>query len=371
MKFQIESADEDARCGLLTLPHGTVATPVFMPVATLGTIRALSFETLRTIGYKIILANAYHLHMRPSDILIAQLGGLHRFSNWDGNILTDSGGFQIFSLEKHLKVSEAGVEFRSFYNGDVYHITPESILQIQHNLGSDIYMPLDHCTPPHTNYHDAQSAVQRTTDWMVRSIKYAHTHAIPLQNLFAIVQGNFYADLRRESAKQLIELDVGGYALGGLSVGEEAHVFRKILDYAVALLPQKKPRYLMGVGSPDYILEAVARGVDMFDCVYPTRVARNGLALTHHGKLNIKNSRCHADKNPIDTQCRCAVCGRYSRAYIHHLIRCGEIMGAVLLTEHNLFFMYDLLQQIRAAIQAHQFNAFYTAKINIFKQSDA
>lgn len=344
-----------------------------MPVATAGAIRALSFARLSEIGYQIILSNTYHLYLRPGIDVIAALNGLHNFIGWNGNILTDSGGFQIFSLSNLMSINDTELTFRSHIDGSAHSFTPELVVSLQMSLGSDIIMPLDHPTPPGVGYHEAQLALKRTTAWLKRSAVYleqaqreqrersaSDTSAITVrqQQLFGIVQGNFYPTLRTQSAEQIVALDLPGYAIGGMSVGEDQKQFLDILAHTATLLPADKPRYLMGVGTPEYLLHAIDYGIDMFDCVYPTRVARHGVALTTTGKLDMHKSRFRSDQRPLDAHCHCNTCRIYTRAYIHHLSSRREIMAAVLLSEHNLFFINQLCEQARAAIREQRYRSF-------------
>ena len=346
-------AASNARTGVLSLPlRGEVTTPVFMPVATMGAIRGLDFEKLQAIGYRLILANSYHLYLRPGLDVIEKNNGFHEFTQWRHGMLSDSGGYQVFSLEKFVKITDEGVTFRSHLDGSTHALTPEKVVDIQRTLGSDIIMPLDHCTAVNTTRREANAAVQRTIEWLQRSIDHFKQNNSNRDYLFAITQGNFFPDLRAECIEKMKKLDVDGYAIGGLSVGEERGVFADLISQLGPQLPQDKPRYLMGVGSPDYIVQAVGAGIDMFDSVFPTRVARNGLALTHNGRMNIKNSDFIMDTRPIDPQCKCPTCSRYSRSYIAHLTRCNEIMSSMLLCEHNLYYIWELMTQIHSAIQS-------------------
>ncbi|TEB13075.1 Queuine tRNA-ribosyltransferase [Pelotomaculum sp. FP] len=337
-----------ARLGLLHTTHGTVETPIFMPVGTQAAVKTMTPEEVKEVGGRLILGNTYHLYLRPGQELIREAGGLHRFMNWDGPILTDSGGFQVFSLGPLRKISEEGVTFRSHIDGSEHFFSPEKAVEVQEALGSDIAMVFDECAPYPCTHEYALEALKRTTRWARRC---ADTHRREDQALFGIVQGGAFADLRRQSALDLVELDFPGYAIGGLSVGEPKAVMYEMLDVTVGFLPPEKPRYLMGVGSPDCLVEGVVRGIDMFDCVLPTRIARNGTVLTHHGKLVVRNAEYARDFDPIDPTCDCYACRNYSRAYIRHLIKAGEVLGIRLTTIHNLRFIQRLMQEIRDAIR--------------------
>lgn len=343
----------DARVGRLDLPCGPVETPVFMPVGTAATVKAMHHRRLREIGFSIILGNTYHLYLRPGTRVIEEHGGLHGFSSWDRNILTDSGGFQVFSLAALRRITDEGVSFQSHVDGGRHLFTPESVVDAQVSFNSDIQMALDVCTGFGVSEREAADALETTTAWARR----AKRRWIERRDqgyrgvLFPIVQGNFFPDLRRRSAAEIEELDLPGTAIGGLSVGEEPGRFRETLFLTAPLLPQEKPRYLMGIGTPDYIFDAVTAGVDMFDCVFPTRIARNGTVLTRDGRLVLKNERYTHDTDPIDPDCRCAACTGYSRAYLRHLFKTGEMLGPMLATEHNLFFLATLLEGIRESIR--------------------
>ena len=352
LNFELKKVDKKtgARLGVLHLPHGDVETPVFMPVGTQATVKSMTPEELKNdVKAHIILSNTYHLYLRPGHELIKKAGGLHKFMNWDRNILTDSGGFQVFSLGDLRKISEDGVEFRSHIDGSKHFISPEKDMEIQNALGSDIIMAFDECAPYGATYDYVKKSMERTTRWAKRC-KDAHKNT-EKQALFGIVQGGFYKDLRKKSAEDLIKLDFPGYAVGGISVGEPKDEFLDILIYVTPLLPENKPRYLMGVGTPDYLIEAVFAGIDMCDCVLPTRMARNGSALTHKGKVNMLNA-CHTeDFSPLDSECDCYTCKNYTRSYIRHLFKAGEILGARLLSIHNLRFLVNLMENVRQAIK--------------------
>ena len=336
-----------ARAGRLHTPHGSFDTPMFMPVGTQGTVKTLSPEELHTMGAGVILGNTYHLFLRPGHEIVKKAGGLHRFMNWDGAILTDSGGFQVFSLGALRKISEEGVAFRSHHDGSKQFLSPEKSMEIQMALGSDIAMAFDECTPYPADYEYACRSMRLTTRWAKRC---QAVHNREDQALFGIVQGGMYADLRQESAEQLVAMDFPGYAIGGLSVGEPKPLMYEVLEQTVPLLPQNKARYLMGVGTPDCLVEGVARGIDMFDCVFPTRVARNGTAITSQGRVVIRNAAYIEDFTPLDPECDCYTCRNYSRAYLRHLIRCDEIFGLRLMSLHNLHYLIKLMHQIRTAI---------------------
>jgi queuine tRNA-ribosyltransferase len=358
--FRVEAQDPNcaARAGRLTTPHGAVETPAFMPVGTQGSVKALSQEDLETVGASIILANAYHLYLRPGRELIAQAGGLHRFMSWDRPILTDSGGFQVFSLADLRKVSPEGVTFQSHIDGSRHTMTPEKAVDIQIAIGADIIMCFDECTAYPAAYAQAAGSMRMTIDWASRCKTRWQEREAREQALFGIVQGSVYKDLRRESAERLRAIDFPGYAVGGVSVGESKEEMRAVVEWTAPLLPEDKPRYLMGVGPPEDMLDAIERGVDLFDCVMPTRDARNGRLFTSQGKLNIRNQRFQDDFGPIDPACGCPVCRRYSRAYLSHLYRAGEILALRLNTLHNLFFMIHLAAAAREAIVQGRFVQF-------------
>lgn len=352
VKLEIIKKDTktNARLGKLYTPHGVIDTPVFMPVGTQATVKTMSPDELKQIGAKIILSNTYHLFLRPGHELIKRAGGLHKFMNWDGAILTDSGGFQVFSLGDLRKITEEGVEFRSHLDGSKQFLNPEKAIEVQMALGSDIVMAFDECTPYPCTYDYAKKSAELTTRWLKRCKD--TLIAIEQQALFGIVQGGMFEDLRKQSAREITEFDLPGYAIGGLSVGEPKEMMYQVLDYTVPLLPEEKPRYLMGVGSPDALIEGAIRGIDMFDCVLPTRIARNGTAMTRFGKLVIRNAQFADDFSPIDSTCNCYTCQNYSRAYIRHLLKANEILGLRLMTIHNLQFLINLMSEIRNAIEA-------------------
>lgn len=338
-----------ARLGRLHTPHGVIETPIFMPVGTQATVKAMTPEELKDIGSQIILSNTYHLYMRPGHDLIERAGGLHKFMNWDKPILTDSGGFQVFSLGPLRKIKEEGVEFRSHLDGSKHFLSPEKATEIQNALGSDIIMAFDECAPYPADRQYVKNSLERTTRWLERC-KAAHKYP-ERQALFGIVQGGMYKDLREQSAREITAIDLPGYAIGGLSVGEPKEMMYEVLDYTVPLLPEDKPRYLMGVGSPDDLLEGVLRGIDMFDCVLPTRIARNGTAMTSQGKVVVRNASYAEDFTSLDPECDCYTCRNYTKAYLRHLIKCNEILGARLLTIHNLHFLLKLMENVRGAIK--------------------
>jgi queuine tRNA-ribosyltransferase len=349
MTFRVTATDGAARAGVLQTAHGEVRTPAFMPVGTKASVKTLHPDEVRSLGAEIVLGNTYHLHFRPGDELIAELGGLHAFMGWDGPILTDSGGFQVFSLlDTILTVDDDGVVFRSVYDGAPARFTPESVARIQANLGSDVAMCLDVCPPAGVPRVELEEAVRRTTRWAERQ------HAAPRapgQLLFGITQGASDSDLRRRSIEEIAGLDFDGYALGGLSVGEPRALTLDATGWAAPLLPEDRPRYFMGIGDAEGILEVIARGVDMFDCVLPTRTARTGSALTWEGRLNLHNARFARDPDPLDDSCLCPACRRFSRAYIRHLVNQEELLALRLLTLHNLYFVLDVTAQARASIE--------------------
>ncbi len=342
-----------ARRGRVNTPHGIIETPVFMPVGTAGTVKAMKPEDVRDMGAQIILGNTYHLYLRPGHEVVKAAGGLHRFMNWDRAILTDSGGFQVFSLGAMRKISEEGVEFRSHIDGSKHMLSPEKSMEIQNALGSDIMMAFDECAPYPADRSYVKDSLERTTRWLKRCKEY-HKNT-EQQSLFGIMQGGMYKDLRRQSAEEIVELDLPGYAVGGLSVGEPKELMYEIMDDCVDYLPADKPRYLMGVGSPDCLFEGVERGIDMFDCVLPTRIARHGMAMTSQGRINIKNARYERDFTPLDPDCDCYTCRNYSKAYLRHLFKCDEILSSMLMTTHNLHFLVSTMAGIRKAIEEDRF----------------
>lgn len=369
LKFDLlkKDANSSARRGRITLPHGTIETPVFMPVGTQGTVKAMKPEDVEKTGAEIILGNTYHLLLRPGEDIIREAGGLHKFMNWNKPILTDSGGFQVFSLGKMRKISEEGVRFRSYIDGSKHFMTPESSIQVQNALGSDIMMAFDECAPYPADEKYIKKSYKRTSRWLKRCkdelerIKAGEGRdaiTAESQNLFGIMQGGMYKDMRYESAMEIAELDLPGYAIGGLSVGEPKEVMIEVLDDCVSYLPDDRPRYLMGVGTPDYIFEGVERGVDMFDCVIPTRLARHGVAMTSRGNINIKNACYERDFSPIDPDCDCYTCKNYSRAYVRHLFKTNEILCSMLLSEHNIRFLVRMMENIRTSIEQDRFKEY-------------
>ena len=346
-----------ARRGIIHTPHGDIETPIFMPVGTQATVKSMTPEELKEeVKAQIILSNTYHLYLRPGHKIVEEAGGLHKFMNWERPILTDCGGFQVFSLSDLRTISENGVEFKSHLDGSKHMFTPEKVMEIENSLGADIIMSFDECCPYPSTYEYARNSMERTTRWAERC-RLAHKKA-DKQGLFGIVQGGMYKDLREKSAKDLVAMDFPGYAIGGLSVGEPKELMCEILEYTTKFLPEYKPRYLMGVGTPDYLIEAVIRGVDMCDCVLPTRIARNGTALTWNGKVDVRNATYERDWNPLDTNCDCYTCKNYTRAYIRHLIKANEILGVRLLSIHNLRFLTKLMEKIREAIENDNLNTF-------------
>ncbi|GMO26012.1 MAG: tRNA guanosine(34) transglycosylase Tgt [Termitinemataceae bacterium] len=360
--FSVSSKDENscARCGIIRLPHGDVQTPVFMPVGTNGTVKAITKDSLKEIGFEIILSNTYHLYLRPGTDVIRAAHSLHDFCKWDRNILTDSGGFQIFSLSSLRTISDEGAHFRSHIDGSSHTFTPENVCDIQCCLNSDIQMQLDVCSPWGISENDSMQSLLTTDKWLARAKQrwLEHCDEGYKGKLFAIVQGSFYKEQRKLSAEKVIMADTPGIAIGGLSVGESKEIFLDYLNYTAALLPDHKPRYVMGIGTPDYILSAIENGIDMFDCVLPTRVARNGLVLTSEGPLSLKKQEMIFDFMPIDLQCNCIVCKTYSRSYMRHLFKSGEILFSMLATYHNLYFLHNLILQSRKAIKENRFMQF-------------
>lgn len=349
-EFKLSAKDGKARRGTISTPRGEIETPAFMPVGTAATVKAMMPQSVEETGAEIILGNTYHLMLRPGAERIAALGGLHQFMNWSRPILTDSGGFQVMSLSKLRKISEQGVTFRSHIDGQAYEVTPERSIEIQKLLGSDIVMCFDECTPYPADFRTAEASMTLSMRWAARSRAAFGDHQG--HALFGIQQGSTFPELRAQSAEALREIEFDGYALGGLAVGEGQRMMFEVLDYAPAQLPSEKPRYLMGVGKPDDIVGAVARGVDMFDCVLPTRSGRTGQALTRRGALNLRNARHRDDPRPIDESCACPACRSYSRAYLHHVIKCDEIIGSMLLTWHNIHYYQSLMRGLREAISS-------------------
>ena len=339
-----------ARRGVVHTPHGDIQTPIFMPVGTQATVKAMTPEELKEeVQAQIILSNTYHLYLRPGHELVKEAGGLHKFMNWDRPILTDCGGFQVFSLSDLRKIKEEGVEFTSHLDGSKHFFSPERVMEIEEALGADIIMAFDECVKYPETYEYTKQSMERTTRWAKRC-KDAHTTA-DRQGLFGIIQGGFYEDLREQSAKDLIAMDFPGYAIGGISVGEPKEEFLKMLKFTAPLMPENKPRYLMGVGSPDYLIEAALAGIDMCDCVLPTRIARHGTAMTSHGKVVARNACYERDFTPLDSECDCYTCRNYTKAYIRHLINTKEILGVRLLSIHNLRFLTKLMDRVRIEIE--------------------
>lgn len=373
MQFHFEVIKTDpsgARLGRLTTPHGVIDTPAFMPVGTAGTVKGLTQQALGELGVQILLGNTYHLYLRPGHERIRQQGGLHRFMSWPGAILTDSGGFQVFSLADLRKVTDDGVVFRSHLDGSEHFLTPEKSIEIQQALGSDIAMVLDECIEYPADHDRAAGAVKRTTQWARRCREYARAHVetstTPGQSLFAIVQGGTHADLRRESARQLVDLDFPGYAVGGLAVGEPHALSCEMAAAAAEHLPKDRPRYVMGVGFPEQLADYVGCGIDMMDCVLPTRNARNGCLFTSAGRINIKNAIYADDPRPLDERCTCMVCRTYSRAYLRHLFQANEILSSILNSHHNVAFFLDIMGKIRQAIafgELSDFSSEFQARI--------
>ncbi|MDR1106062.1 MAG: tRNA guanosine(34) transglycosylase Tgt [Treponema sp.] len=361
-----------ARTGTLFLPHGTVSTPVFMPVGTCGTVKALTRGDLEEIGFNIILSNTYHLYLRPGTDVIGAAGGLHRFMGWPGNILTDSGGFQIFSLARLRKIREEGVRFQSHIDGSWHFIDPEKAVDIQTILGSDIQMQLDVCSGWGASRKETEEALAASSAWLLRAKKtWEEKRREGLGgSLFAIVQGGFFRDLRERSAVIASQADTPGIAIGGLSVGEPEEIFAEYLSYAASLLPGGKPRYVMGIGTPRYILEAVEQGIDMFDCVLPTRTGRNGLVFSRDGSFALKKAEFRLDFRPIDEECGCKVCREYSRAYLRHLFKSGEILCSMLASYHNLYFLHDLVRNAGKAIEENRFTSFKKDFLSRFEKRE-
>jgi queuine tRNA-ribosyltransferase len=371
LQFDILAGDSAARVGILQLPHGEVATPVFMPVGTAATVKAMLPENVAETGARIVLGNTYHLMLRPGAERIAHLGGLRKFMNWPHNILTDSGGFQVMSLAGLRKLSEEGVRFRSHIDGSEHFLSPERSMEIQHLLGSNIQMVLDECAPFPASFDGIEKSLALSMRWAKRS-KRAFRDA-PGRHCFGIVQGGVYPDLRRRSAEELVAIGFDGYAVGGLAVGEGQAAMFDVIEATVPHLPGARPRYLMGVGKPDDIIGAALRGIDMFDCVLPTRSGRNGQAFTWKGPLNLRNARHADDDAPIDRGCTCNCCRSYSRAYLHHVVRSGEIIASILLTWHNLTFFQDLLRAFRNAVRnqtVSQFSAEFLTNYRSSREED-
>lgn len=367
-----KSSDGKARTGVLHLPHGHVQTPVFMPVGTNATVKAMPNDFLNEIGFEIILANTYHLYLRPGPALIKEAGGLHGFSKWDKNFLTDSGGFQVFSLSKLRKITEEGVRFQSNIDGSYHMFTPENVVQTQTSFNSDIQMQLDVCTGYDEPRKNAEKALKITSDWLLRAKKEWENQQ---ENgykgiLFPIVQGHFYEDLRKQSAEFVSSLDMPGIAIGGLSVGEPHEVFTQFMNFTCQHLPEDKPKYVMGIGTPEYILDAVQTGIDMFDCVLPTRNARNGSYFTKRGPLSIKQEKWIHDFGPVDPECDCKVCRTYPRSYLRHLFKESEILSSILASYHNLYFLNNMLKEIRQAINENRFEQYRKEFLEKYSQGN-
>ncbi|KRN23036.1 tRNA guanosine(34) transglycosylase Tgt [Lacticaseibacillus camelliae] len=370
LEYHLKHIDKHsgARLGEIVTPHGTFPTPMFMPVGTQATVKTLAPEELKTMGAGVILANTYHLWLRPGEDIVEEAGGLHKFMNWDRGLLTDSGGFQVFSLAKNRDITEEGVTFRNHLNGAKMFLSPEKAIGIENALGPDIMMSLDECPPFFESYDYVKASVARTSRWAERGLK-AHQHP-DRQALFGIVQGAGFRDLRAQSAKDLVSLDFPGYSIGGLSVGESKQEMNHVLDFTVPMLPANKPRYLMGVGSPDALIDGVLRGIDMFDCVLPTRIARKGTVMTSYGRLVVKNAQYARDFTPLDDNCDCYTCRNYSRAYIRHLLKANESFGERLTSYHNVYFLLHLMKQVREAIAEDALNDFrqdFFARYGYFK----
>ncbi|CAF2120051.1 unnamed protein product [Rotaria magnacalcarata] len=348
-KFHLKATFNKARTGFIETAHGDIRTPAFMPVGTRGTVKAMLLESVKTTGSDIILGNTYHLMLKPGAERIAKLGGLHKFMNWSGPILTDSGGFQVMSLSDLRKITEEGVEFKSHIDGSKHMLTPERSTDIQRLLGSTITMVFDECTPYPATFEQAKFSMELSSRWAERSRNAFVRRSGYAQ--FGIMQGGVYEDLRRKSAQDLTKIDFEGYAIGGLAVGEGQDVMFSVLDYAPTFLPEEKPRYLMGVGKPSDIIGAVKRGIDMFDCVIPTRSGRNGQAFTKYGAINIRNSKYADDNTPLEENCPCPACANYSKAYLHHTVRVGEMIGSMLMTWHNIQYFQGLMSRIRLYIE--------------------
>ncbi|MBE3571961.1 MAG: tRNA guanosine(34) transglycosylase Tgt [Moorella humiferrea] len=354
--FTLQKKDRNtgARLGLLQTPHGTVKTPVFMPVGTQATVKTMTPEEVAEVGAEIILANTYHLYLRPGADVVREAGGLHKFMHWERPILTDSGGFQVFSLSGLREISDDGVTFRSHLDGSTHFMGPKESMAVQEALGSDIAMAFDECVAYPAGREEVEAGVKRTSRWAEICLE---VHQREDQAVFGIIQGGVFPDLRRRSAREITALDFPGYGIGGLSVGEPKELMYSVLDELQEYLPENKPRYLMGVGSPDCLIEGVKRGVDMFDCVLPTRIARNGTVMTTYGKLVVRNAAYARDFRPLDPECACYTCRNYTRAYIRHLLKAGEILGLRLTTIHNLYFLLKLMERIRRAIEANDLEA--------------
>lgn len=357
LKYELIKKDKytNARVGVIHTASGDIPTPIFMPVGTAGTVKTMTVDDLKEMGAKIILGNTYHLYLKPGMDIMRKAGGLHKFMNWDGPILTDSGGFQVFSLADNRKISEDGVMFRSHIDGSKHFFTPEKSIEIQNDIHSDIMMSFDECVDANASYDYVKNSMERTLRWAKRGLDYHKTHSHPDQSLFGIVQGGMFKDLRERSAKETVAMNFDGYSIGGLSVGETKEEMIDILNFTTPLLPEDKPRYNMGVGTPDYLFESFEAGIDMADCVLPTRIARNGTALTSEGRVVIKNATYKEDFSKLDPECDCYTCSNYSRAYLRHLVNAKEILGARLLSYHNLYFLLKMCENIREAIMNDSF----------------
>lgn len=357
LKYELIKKDKytNARVGVIHTLHGDIPTPIFMPVGTVGTVKTMTVDDLKEMKAKIILGNTYHLYLKPGMDIMKKAGGLHKFMNWDGPILTDSGGFQVFSLADNRKISEEGVIFRSHIDGSKHFFTPEKSIEIQNDIHSDIMMSFDECVDARANYDYVKNSMERTLRWAKRGLDYHKEHSHPDQSLFGIVQGGMFKDLREKSAKETVAMDFDGYSIGGLSVGETKEEMIDILNFTIPFLPEDKPRYNMGVGTPDYLFESFEAGIDMADCVLPTRIARNGTALTSEGRVVVKNATYKEDFSKLDPDCDCYTCSNYSRAYLRHLLNAKEILGARLLSYHNLYFLLKMCENIREAIMNDSF----------------
>ena len=357
LKYELIKKDKytNARVGVIHTASGDIPTPIFMPVGTVGTVKTMTVDDLKEMGAKIILGNTYHLYLKPGMDIMKKAGGLHKFMNWDGPILTDSGGFQVFSLADNRKISEDGVMFRSHIDGSKHFFTPEKSIEIQNDIHSDIMMSFDECVDANASYDYVKNSMERTLRWAKRGLDYHKANSHPDQSLFGIVQGGMFKDLREISARETVAMDFDGYSIGGLSVGETKEEMIDILNFTTPLLPEDKPRYNMGVGTPDYLFESFEAGIDMADCVLPTRIARNGTALTSEGRVVIKNATYKEDFSPLDPECDCYTCSNYSRAYLRHLVNAKEILGARLLSYHNLYFLLKMCENIREAIMNDSF----------------
>ncbi len=357
LKYELIKKDKytNARVGVIHTFHGDIPTPIFMPVGTVGTVKTMTVDDLKEMKAKIILGNTYHLYLKPGMDIMKKAGGLHKFMNWDGPILTDSGGFQVFSLADNRKISEEGVIFRSHIDGSKHFFTPEKSIEIQNDIHSDIMMSFDECVDARADYDYVKNSMERTLRWAKRGLDYHKEHSHADQSLFGIVQGGMFKDLREKSAKETVAMDFDGYSVGGLSVGETKEEMIDILNFTTPFLPEDKPRYNMGVGTPDYLFESFEAGIDMADCVLPTRIARNGTALTSEGRVVVKNATYKEDFSKLDPDCDCYTCSNYSRAYLRHLVNAKEILGARLLSYHNLYFLLKMCENIREAIMNDSF----------------